>query len=481
MGKSSGSQPAAPNPATTIAAQSQANKDAVVESARVNAIDQVGPTGRVTYHRRADGTPDQVTTTLSDQAQNAYDTQQRITNNLAHTAENRIQGIAQDRYTNDGLPYNPATTDLSGYHQYQGGNAMRRTSSPTADALRSTSSSSEGGMVGPTEAPEKTRRMDRPVSRMAQPVQDPNSDRGSTGGASVNNAPAFEGARSADQMNSSNRARGGAFGTDGLPYRPGEHGDLSQHSNRVGDSLYSQATSRMDPQWASRERSFEQSMSNKGIPVGSEAYRDARQQFDQGRNDAYSTANNAAIQASGAEQSRLIGLEQGQNDQAYRQASGTYGINANERNAAFGRDATQFGINQQSKNSQFGRDMAVQNTEFSQNVAEHQQGNNDFRQRIGLEQGIRQGAQADRLGERNQTINEISAILRGSPAIGMPQTPGNSQYNVAPVDVAGITQNNYNNQMQAYNAEQNRNNSMWQGAFGVASAGMPWMMKKIFE
>lgn len=76
MGKSSPSQPAAPDPYATAAAQGAANKDAAITSTRLSAIDQVTPYGNLTYTETAgaDGTPKfTATQTLSPEQQQLYD------------------------------------------------------------------------------------------------------------------------------------------------------------------------------------------------------------------------------------------------------------------------------------------------------------------------------------------------------------------------------------------------------------------------
>jgi hypothetical protein len=61
--------PRSPDPTATAAAQSQANKDAVTESAKVNQINQVSPYGSTTYSGEI-GSPDRTqTTTLSPSQQ----------------------------------------------------------------------------------------------------------------------------------------------------------------------------------------------------------------------------------------------------------------------------------------------------------------------------------------------------------------------------------------------------------------------------
>ena len=73
----------------------------------------------------------------------------------------------------------------------------------------------------------------------------------------------------------------------------------------------------------------------------------------------------------------------------------------------------------------------------------------------------------ERLSLRNQPINEISALMSG----GQVTVPQFSQFqggNVSGTDIAGIYQNNYANQMAAYNAMQSGRNSMLGGIAGLA-------------
>jgi hypothetical protein len=55
MGKSAGSPPPAPDPKVTIAAQSEANADTARLQAQLNRVNQVGPTGQITYSQGAPG------------------------------------------------------------------------------------------------------------------------------------------------------------------------------------------------------------------------------------------------------------------------------------------------------------------------------------------------------------------------------------------------------------------------------------------
>lgn len=73
---------------------------------------------------------------------------------------------------------------------------------------------------------------------------------------------------------------------------------------------------------------------------------------------------------------------------------------------------------------------------------------------------------SEALAERNQPINEITALMSGSqvsqPTFGATPTTG-----VAGTDVAGITNAAFNNQMAGYKANLDSNNAMMGGLFGL--------------
>lgn len=92
--------------------------------------------------------------------------------------------------------------------------------------------------------------------------------------------------------------------------------------------------------------------------------------------------------------------------------------------------------------------------------------------------GRGQGAQ-EALTERNQPINEISALLSNSqvsqPNFASTPTPG-----VAPTDVIGAQQQNLNQQNVGYNANLQQNQAMMNGLFGLGKAAVGgWAMSDI--
>lgn len=106
---------------------------------------------------------------------------------------------------------------------------------------------------------------------------------------------------------------------------------------------------------------------------------------------------------------------------------------------------------------------------YDRAMSEFDQSRNDAYNQL-LLQGRGQAIQ-EQLTERNQPINEITALMSGSQ-VSQPNfvnTPGS---NIANTDYAGIVNSNYNQQMQGYNSQMNQYNAILGGLFGLGSAGI---------
>lgn len=89
----------------------------------------------------------------------------------------------------------------------------------------------------------------------------------------------------------------------------------------------------------------------------------------------------------------------------------------------------------------------------------------------GLEQGIRQQQIGELLTERGQPINELSALLQGAPAIGLPQFQQPAQYAVQSPDLLGA----YGLNAQLGAQRQANNSALWGagiGALGSIGGGL---------
>jgi len=91
--------------------------------------------------------------------------------------------------------------------------------------------------------------------------------------------------------------------------------------------------------------------------------------------------------------------------------------------------------------------------------------------------GRRQGVQ-EALSERNQPINEITALLSGSQ-VSQPNFVNTQQPQMPTVDYAGLVQDNYNQQLGIYNQQMQNAGGIAGGLFGLGSsalrAGIPLM------
>lgn len=71
--------------------------------------------------------------------------------------------------------------------------------------------------------------------------------------------------------------------------------------------------------------------------------------------------------------------------------------------------------------------------------------------------------------ERNQPINEITALLSGSQ-VSMPQAAGFNQSQIPTTDTAGLINENYNQKMNIYGQQMAQRQNVMGGLFGLGSA-----------
>lgn len=112
------------------------------------------------------------------------------------------------------------------------------------------------------------------------------------------------------------------------------------------------------------------------------------------------------------------------------------------------------------------RDQALENLALSSVSA----GRAEQSRLAGMAQSLRQQGISETLTQRSQPINELAALLQGSPAIQNPQFTAPAQYQVAPPNIEGAIQNNYLGQMNAYNARQQSRGAALGGLFSAGGA-----------
>lgn len=214
--------------------------------------------------------------------------------------------------------------------------------------------------------------------------------------------------------------------------------DFSADRQRYEDALWE----RMAGDRAAAEAEMRTQLAQKGIQEGSAAWNSEMERMARQNTDA----RLATLLAGGQEQSRMVGLA---------------------RDAAmFGNDSIlgRFGAENAAKlaGAQFGNDARTTQGQFG--MAAQQAQNAALAQQAGFSNAARSQGMGELFALRNQPINEITALMSGSqvsnPAQMGAATP---QTGVGGVDISGLINNNYNQQVAQYNNQMG-------GLFGLGAA-----------
>jgi hypothetical protein len=239
-----------------------------------------------------------------------------------------------------------------------------------------------------------------------------------------------------------------------LPFDPRRITDVNAYTDKVGDAVFEQGRRRLDPVWSQAYERQQQDLANRGLPVGGEAYNKASAELNRNRDDAYADLANRATMAAGGEATRLLGMEQGVRNQAFSEGLQT---------------------NTQANNSEIQRLQSqgdIRRASYGEEMDNYQRNRADQLSRIQLEQGLRGTAVNDLVRDRNQNVNEISALLTGNAALQTPNAPGMQSYNLQAPDMVGLHNQQYQGQMNAYNAQLQNQSSMWGGIGNMAMTGV---------
>lgn len=199
----------------------------------------------------------------------------------------------------------------------------------------------------------------------------------------------------------------------GLAGIPGLH-DFEAARNEAEDAAFSRVWDRLGTQFDDEQSALTNTLANQGITLGSEAYTKAFDRFNQRKNDA-------------------------------RIAAGYDSIGA-------GRDAY--------------------NNMFNNAMLARQQGESELMSDLNLANLGRSQAISDMLLERGQPMNELAALLQGSPAMQTPQPTPMAQVGVQAPDVTGAYAMNQQAQQNAYNQQMGAQNSMFGGLAGLGGSAL---------
>lgn len=226
----------------------------------------------------------------------------------------------------------------------------------------------------------------------------------------------------------------GSLGLNGVQAIP--KADQSAYNGAV-NSVYGQATSRLDPQFNQQQKQLQTQLANQGIPQNSDAWNQAMDDFNRNKNDAYTSAfNNAVTQGSQVENNQFnMGLQANQAGVGNALASGNFSNAAQEQEYQQALQSGQFA------NSAAGQQLAqaLANTGFN-----NQQNQQTF---------------ADSLQNTNQAIANQSTLAGLPNEFSQVSLPGIQGSSVQPTDVIGAQSLSAQQQLAQYQSQVAQNSA----------------------
>lgn len=360
----------------------------------------------------------------------------------AQAAANKDSAIAQanlnriDQYTPQGsITYQQTGTNADGTPKY----AQTQAYSASQQALydqQNQVAQALGGLA--------TDNIGKVAATQAQPF---NYDSATPLQTSVGgNLPAIQYGASADPIQKN-------LDLSGVTPLPGT-GDFSADAARVANSVYGQATSRLDPQWQQSNSDLASRLANQGISNDSDAYRREMDNQSRAQNDAYTSAQNAAQQAGSDEQSRIFGLA----------------LQAHQTGVADASTTGNFANSAQNQGFQQGQ-QAVATSNTAQNQGFDQQLTN-----ANLNNAGRTQQEQEMTYLRNLPLNDIAALLGTGGGVQNPTFSNVSQVGVAAPDYQGAVYANYNAANQQYNQQLQAQSQGLGSIFGAIASAAPLVM-----
>ncbi|PKR55401.1 hypothetical protein [Thalassospira marina] len=190
--------------------------------------------------------------------------------------------------------------------------------------------------------------------------------------------------------------------------------DIGAYQDQATKSAYDRTMNNLQPQFDQQKEQMTQQLANQGIMQGSEAY--TRAMDDYNRN-----YNNAALSAS--------------------------------------QDAIMTGD-------------ALAGSMFNRGLTSRQQGISEQMNDLNLNNAARSNYANEQLTARNQNLNELAALLQGSPALQMPTSGGSGAVSVNSPDVIGAANMANNNALAQYQAGQANQSALLGGLMNLGLYSM---------
>jgi hypothetical protein len=246
--------------------------------------------------------------------------------------------------------------------------------------------------------------------------------------------------------------------------------DPTAYAQQVQQALMGQINPQLDIQKAN----LQQQLADQGVRPGSQAYNNAMMPFGQQQNNAWlqaitgATGQEKTLMDIAAQQAGFANAAQ---QQAYQQSLGA-GTFANQaagqqfqQNLGAGVFANQ-AVGQQFQQNQAAA--TFQNAGLAQQMAQQQAGFN-------AAQAARNQYMQEQYAQRNQPINEISALL-GQSQVTQPNFVSTPGAQIPTTDVAGLINNQFSQQMGIYQQQNANYQSLMGGILGLGAGAAKGMM-----
>jgi len=229
-------------------------------------------------------------------------------------------------------------------------------------------------------------------------------------------------------------------------YGPADN--FSADRQRVEESLYG----RIDPQLQRDRQALETRLQDQGIRYGSAAYNQAMDDWNRQSTDA----RLAVTAAGGQEQQRM--MDMAAKRAGFQNAAQLQQFQEFQQRGMFANQAQSQDYQQAALRGQFANAGLAQN--FARNQAVY-----------GAQNQARTQSLAEQYAQRNQPINEISALMSGSQ-VKDPSFITTGRENIATTDYAGLVNNAFSQNLQNYQVQSNNANQLIGGLFGaIAGVG----------
>jgi len=433
----SGDPPTPPDPRLTAGLQTATNVNTALAGAFLNNMNQVTPTGSLTYdvtgsHSFTDPSDGQVYQIPSfTQTQSLTPAEQNI-QNLNATARTNLGQLAADQ---------------SG----RLGTILGQNFDPLAQAPAA-------GNTGMLNTP------------------DPSTTFGAAGQQQHTFADA--GAQQTGFANAGAQQTGfGPAGEITRSYGPADN--FSADRARVEEALYG----RLNPQLTRERQNIEQRLADQGIRYGSEAYRAAMDDYNRQANDL----RLGVTQTAGTEQARMMdmaarraGFENAAQQQAYEQALGR-GTFANAAQAqlyqqALGRGTFANTAQAQAVQEALARGTfanAAQQQDVAQAATRGQFANAALAQqfaqqqaRLNAQNAARSQYLTEQYAARGRPINEITALMSGSQ-VSQPSFGGTPTNQIPTTDIASLINQNFGQNLDIFRQQSTNQNALLGGVLGL--------------